>query len=459
MMASWMVYTSLVSVVLAVAGLALERLASAQRWPLRWIWMGTLVASVSWPLAMMAVPARQQPGGAGNVQPRAIALPFTIAIGVAEPALPMIAPARNASGAPSSNAVLVVLWIALSGLFLARIGFSLVTLRRRARTWDRGTIDGVAVRLSASDGPAVVNLRPMNIVLPRWILSLDAPLRALVLRHEREHRTARDPYLLFAATLLTALVPWNLALWFAARRLRLAIEVDCDARVLRAHPSAERYGLLLLTVAQRQSTASALFATMLSEPTTHLERRILAMQSTLPVARRIKATAALVATGCIALAFTFQPASAQASISSSKAFDAFMSSQGFKSWSVVRAARGNTPPRYPEQMRARQTDGAVLTSFIVDTAGHIDAASIRFLESTSDLFTGAVRAALPSMQFVAAEIDGRKVKQLVQLPFVFGMGDHAVLPAALDTAHTTTRCDQGVCPVYRLEPVVTTAAR
>src|SRR5262249_11905491 len=152
----------------------------------------------------------------------------------------------------------------------------------------------------------------------------------LVLRHEREHRVARDPYLLFAAALLVALLPWNLALWFAARRLRLAIEVDCDARVLQAHPSAERYGLLLLTVAPRQSAASVLFATMLSESTTHLERRILAMQSSLPVARRIKAAAALVATACIALAFTLRPALAQASPSSSKAFEAFMASQGVK---------------------------------------------------------------------------------------------------------------------------------
>ena len=458
MLASWIVYASLVSIVLSIAGFALERLASAQRWPRRWIWMGTLVASVAWPLVAISLPTRTQPSDADHAQPRAIALPFTITIGVAEPTVSTNAPAASASTGPSVNATLAIAWIALSGFFLARLGLSILALRRRARTWARGTVDGVAVRLSSSDGPAVVNLRSMEIVLPRWILSLDAPLRALVLRHEREHRNARDPYLLFMASLLVALVPWNLALWCAARRLRLAIEVDCDTRVLRAHPSPERYGLLLLTVAQRQSTASALFATMLSEPTTHLERRILAMQSTLPVARRIKAASSLAATGCIALAFTFQPAFAQASISSSKAFDTFMSSQGFKSWSVVRAVRGNTPPRYPEQMRARQTDGAVLTSFIVDTAGRIDANTIRVLESTNDVFTGAVRAALPSMRFAAAQIDGKKVKQLVQLPFVFGVGDHAVLPPALDTAHTTTRCDQGMCPVYRLEPVVTTAA-
>src|SRR6185436_6813578 len=110
-------------------------------------------------------------------------------------------------------------------------------------------------------------------------MSLEAPLRALVLRHEEEHRSARDPYLLFAAAIAVALMPWNLALWLQAKRLRLAIEMDCDARVLRVHPSPERYGLLMLTIAQRRSTAP-MFAPMLSEPTSQLERRIIAMRTT-----------------------------------------------------------------------------------------------------------------------------------------------------------------------------------
>jgi TonB family protein len=458
MIASWMAYALLVGIVLTISGLALERLASAQGWPLRWIWASTLSASVLLPTATIAIGVRQAPRAIDSASQAPLAPPFTITIGVAEPA-PSAIVSADRGGRPSLDRMLTLAWTALTAVFLLRVGLSVVRLRRRARTWERGVIDGVAVRLSSSDGPAVVNLRPMDIVVPRWILALDASLRALVLRHEREHRAARDPYLLFGAAILVAIVPWNVALWFAARRLRLAIEIDCDARVLRAHPSPERYGLLLLTVAQRHASASTLFAPLLSEPTTHLERRILAMQSSHHVTRRVKVAAAIVATGCLALACTFTPAMAQASASSGGAFAAFMASQGFKSWTAVHAARGNQPPRYPEQMRARATDGAVLTSFIVDTAGHIDANSIRILESTNDAFSGAVRDALPSMRFVAAQIDGGKVKQLVQLPFVFGMAGHATLPPAFDTAHTTTRCDRGACPVYRLEPVVTTAAR
>jgi TonB family protein len=137
---------------------------------------------------------------------------------------------------------------------------------------------------------------------------------------------------------------------------------------------------------------------------------------------------------------------------------AFMASQGFKHWTTVRAERGNSAPSYPDQLRASGTEGAVLASFVVDTAGRVDAGTIRILESNNDAFSTSVRAALPSMRFVAAEVDGGKVKQLVQVPFVFGVGNNAVLPAAVDTSHTTTRCEQGSCPVYRLQTVVTTVA-
>src|SRR3954468_627315 len=133
-------------------------------------------------------------------------------------------------------------------------------------------------------------------------MTLDAPHLALVLRHEEEHRAARDPYLLFASAIAVALMPWNLALWLQAKRLRLAIEMDCDARVLRAHPSPERYGLLMLTIAQRRSIAPLMFAPMLSEPATNLERRILAMRNRKKVARLTAYTGGLITVGVLAFA-------------------------------------------------------------------------------------------------------------------------------------------------------------
>jgi hypothetical protein len=45
---------------------------------------------------------------------------------------------------------------------------------------------------------------------------------------------------------MVSLTPWNAALWWNVRRLRAAVEIDCDARVLSAGASPTEYGVLLL---------------------------------------------------------------------------------------------------------------------------------------------------------------------------------------------------------------------
>jgi beta-lactamase regulating signal transducer with metallopeptidase domain len=77
--------------------------------------------------------------------------------------------------------------------------------------------------------------------------------RRYVLRHEAEHRSAHDERLLFVASLFLVLAPWNLALWWQLRRLRLAVEMDCDNRVVSALGNAPAYGELLFKVAQAAS--------------------------------------------------------------------------------------------------------------------------------------------------------------------------------------------------------------
>jgi hypothetical protein len=55
------------------------------------------------------------------------------------------------------------------------------------------------------------------------------------------------------ASLFLILVPWNAALWWQLRRLSLAIELDCDRRVVSSLGDAHAYGKLLLAVAQASS--------------------------------------------------------------------------------------------------------------------------------------------------------------------------------------------------------------
>ena len=71
---------------------------------------------------------------------------------------------------------------------------------------------------------------------------------------------------------------------------------------------------------------------------------------------------------------------------------------------------------------ARRTSKAKcsLSSWSTRRAGPT-CATFKVLKSTHDLFTNAVKAALPNMKFYPAEVGGKKVKQLVQMPFQFSL--------------------------------------
>jgi beta-lactamase regulating signal transducer with metallopeptidase domain len=111
-------------------------------------------------------------------------------------------------------------------------------------------VDGVPVVVTEALGPATVGVWRTHVLLPKWVLGLPDTQRNYVVRHEEEHRRAHDGQLLFVASLLLIVVPWNVALWWQLRRLSLAIEMDCDNRVVRALGNAPAYGNLLLTIAQ-----------------------------------------------------------------------------------------------------------------------------------------------------------------------------------------------------------------
>jgi protein TonB len=76
-------------------------------------------------------------------------------------------------------------------------------------------------------------------------------------------------------------------------------------------------------------------------------------------------------------------------------------------------------PRYPESLRQAAIDGRVLVRFTVDTIGRIDMSSVSVLSSTHDLFTRAVRDALPAFLFKPAEVGGHRVRALAEMPFEF----------------------------------------
>ena len=219
----------------------------------------------------------------------------SVALHLADRALARI----PAAHVPSLDRSLAVGWIAVSLVVLALLVAVHVHFRRARRAWPVATVDGTRVRLSPHTGPAVIGLIDPEIVVPAWLMTRAAIEQRLVLDHERAHLRARDPLLLSAAYIAAALMPWHPAVWWMLARLRLAVELDCDTRVLRRGVPAASYGALLIDLAGRGAAATAVPALGLT--LTNLERRLIAMtphRHPHPLARRgLLGAAALAAFG------------------------------------------------------------------------------------------------------------------------------------------------------------------
>jgi TonB family protein len=286
----------------------------------------------------------------------------------------------------------------------------------------------VFVLLTDGVGPATIGLRRRAVIIPRTLLELEEPLRRLVLRHEREHCAARDPWLLLGAGVAVVLFPWNAAVWFIARRLHLALEIDCDARVLAAGADPIRYGQLLLWIAQRRGAIP--LAPMLAALPSHLERRIIAMHTRLARPRLLHLSGAgmflvLAIAGACSEGVPNGPLSAKSPQAASRTMAAPTKTDGpyfeFQVENQAQQVPGSTKVAYPPAMRQARREGEVLAQFVVDGQGVPDLTTFKVLKSSDQAFTDAVRTALPSMRFSPARIGGAAVRQVVQQPFTFAL--------------------------------------
>ena len=101
-----------------------------------------------------------------------------------------------------------------------------------------------------------------------------------------------------------------------------------------------------------------------------------------------------------------------------------ISDQPYFDFQVEKAAAaipGSGNPAYPEMLKSSGVEGEALVQFVVDTSGRAELGSFKVLRASHDAFGQAVRAALPRMRFLPAEIGGRKVRMLVQQPFAFAL--------------------------------------
>ncbi len=79
----------------------------------------------------------------------------------------------------------------------------------------------------------------------------------------------------------------------------------------------------------------------------------------------------------------------------------------------------NAKPRYPERLRELGIEGTVVVRFTVDTTGRVDSRSAQILSATNPQFSRAVLDALEGFRFKPAEVGGRHVAALAEMPFEF----------------------------------------
>jgi beta-lactamase regulating signal transducer with metallopeptidase domain len=297
-LAGWMVFALAISLLVAPAARLLEYGAARLGVPTRWVWLGALALTVALPNAAVldagdGPPSEQQSGTGVTVALDGERVP--VRAEAADPRLlkrilGAVATGRSAVDRGLSAAIGrarvdadVERWVGGAWLVTSLLlGLALVVstrrLERRARTWPTEIVLGRAVRRSPDLGPATLGLLHPEVVVPRWASGLPADELELVLSHEEEHVRKRDPLLLAVGLVSVLACPWNPVIWWQHRRLRDAVELDCDRRVLRRGAPPRRYGDVLLKVGAR-GTSRLLPATTLTGSGSLLERRLAAMKT------------------------------------------------------------------------------------------------------------------------------------------------------------------------------------
>jgi beta-lactamase regulating signal transducer with metallopeptidase domain len=268
-------YVNVIGACLGIAALLMERVLPAA-WPRRWVWCAAIAISMTLPAIYRARHAWAITDPAGRH--------------MHQTSRSMLDRAWWAH-TDSFNGTINRIWLATSIAVLAWSVVSMlrvagaIRLPRRGRRDASGAtlvVDGVPVLITERMGPATVGVWRSRVVVPRWVLAMPPAQRRYVLRHEEEHRRAHDARLLFALSLNLILLPWSVALWWQLRRLHLAVEMDCDTRVVKSLGDASAYGALLLKVAEAASRGPRLQPALLGG-VGMLERRLAVLLAPTPL--------------------------------------------------------------------------------------------------------------------------------------------------------------------------------
>lgn len=429
MIARWMLAAMLFAALCGLAAFAGERAMRALRMPTRWPWVIALISGATWPV----------------IAPFVLTAPVTnVANGgsVIMQIIPVATAAAPSFSLDQLELPLRAAWMIGSALLLLQIVLAIRTIRRVKSGANAQAVHGEQVLVNEHMGPAVIGVVRPQIVVPAWLLELDESLRTLILRHEREHLNAGDPKLVWLSAIVTTLFPLNASLWWISRRLRLAMEIDCDARTLRGESDPSRYAKLLLLIAQQAQ--SARFAPMLSHSPSQLALRIRAMHNPVTRYRALRVVVALgfvggagalacssrIASNLTAPTPASAPAVAASTVTPTVVEGPTRVDEGkpYFDFQVEQPASmipGSPGPKYPESLRTQGVPGTVLGQFIVKEDGTVDIASIKILKASHEEFAASVRDALATIRFKPALVGDKPVKQLVESPFEFSVARDA----------------------------------
>ncbi|MDN2679972.1 M56 family metallopeptidase [Janthinobacterium sp. SUN033] len=233
-MPAWLLCTMALALLLSAAAWRAERTQQRRGRTTRWLWLAAIAASAIVPLAW---------------------LPGVLA------------------AMPAEQAQLKLGWFMLSSGMLLLLALRSVWLLSHQRRWQKTSLLGTPVYLSGGIGPCVAGLLRPRIVMPVWLRLISSQQQALLLAHAQCRLAARDPQLLAVAYALIILMPWNVSLWWQLHRLRFAIEVDCDARMLAQSHALRDYAIVLRQHGQYYSGLTGASPIVLNDPRALRRRR------------------------------------------------------------------------------------------------------------------------------------------------------------------------------------------
>ena len=271
-MIAWMLYAALVAVLIAAGALALERLVASAGRPRRFVWLAALTLAVVVPLwgGLREAQMPQVFPTAGSTEAT------TLVETVGAQSRPDFIPPQPIPPTRTAARTVGIAWAAGSAVALGALCAVLVAVARARRRWPRARVDGTEVYLSRRFGPALIGLVAPKPVIPRWVLRAGPAAQAAILRHELEHARARDNLALLYVGGVLVLFPWSPAIWWICRRLRAAIEIDCDQRVVQGGIGTADYSEVLLEAGSRSHGGWGLEPAM-GRPKSLLETRLRTM--------------------------------------------------------------------------------------------------------------------------------------------------------------------------------------